>query len=100
MNFEQVFLSCLGSSENLNWKITKNINLVESADKKVLIGIDVILSFISKQKKEETFKGVSTDSILILLKRERPDVYGIIMDNPNGKIWVAKQIENFKKRFL
>jgi len=100
MNFEQVFLSCLGSSENLSWKITNNINLVESADKKVLVGIDVMLSFISKQKKEDIFIGISTDSILILLKRERPDVYGIIMDNPNGKIWVANQIENFKNRFL
>ena len=100
MKFEQVFLSCLGSSDNLSWKITNNINLVDQADKKVLIGIDVMLSFISKQKKEEIFRGVSTDSILILLKRERPDVYGIIADYPQGKIWVANQILNFRKRFL
>lgn len=100
MNFEKIFISSLGSGENLKLEIDQNINLIDTADKKLLLGIDVLLGFISKSRKEEELGGIDADKILYLLEKERPDVYGIIRDNPNGKIWVASQIINFKKRFL
>ncbi len=100
MNIEQIFLSCLGSGKQLKWELDNNVNLVHTADKKVLMAIDVISSFISKSKKEEIFRDVSTKSVLDLLRKERPDLYGLIVDSPIGSEWVGRQILNFRKRFL
>ncbi len=100
MNIDQLFLSCLGSGERLKWEIDNDINLAEQGNKEVLIAIDVFVSLIQKRKKEEMFKNVNTNSILDLLKKERPDIFGILADHPNGKFWVGQQIKNLRKRFL
>jgi len=100
INLEEFFISCLGSSENLLWELDNNINLIDSADKKVLIGIDIVLAFIPKSTKEEILGDVTSESILDLLQKERPDLHKILTEHPRGKIWVENQIEIFKKRFL
>ena len=100
INLEEFFISCLGSGEDLKRDLNSGINLVDCADKKILALADFVLVFIPKSKKEELFEEVTSETILDLLKRDRPDLYKIIIDYPNGRIWVGKQIENFKERFL
>ena len=99
VNLEEFFISCLGSSENLPWELDNNISLVDTVDKKVLIGIDVVLAFIPKSTKEEILGDVTSESILDLLKKERPDIYKILNEHPKGKDWIKRQIEIFQKRF-
>lgn len=100
MNIERLFLSCLGSGKILQWELDNNINLAKQGDKKVLIAVDVIVSLIPKRKKEKIFGDVSTNSILDLLKKERPDLHSIISAHSRGSEWVGQQIKNLRKRFL
>lgn len=99
-NLEELFISSLGAGENLKWELDNNISLLNIVDKTILLAADVIFAFIPKRKKEELFEEIDTNSILDLLRKERSDLYSIIIQHPNGKIWVGRNIENFKKRFL
>ena len=100
IKLEEFFISSIGSGEKLKWELDNDVNLLQYADKTTIIAADIILALIPKRKKEEMFKDVNTNSILDLLKKERPDLFGILADHPNGIIWVGKNIENFKKRFF
>ena len=100
INFEEIFLSFIGTGENTKWELDNNINILDLADKKVLLAADVILALIPKSTKEGVFDSTNTDLILDLLRKERPDIYKILIEHPIGRIWVADQIINFKKRFL
>ncbi len=100
INFEEIFLSFMGDGKKLQWQLDDNLNILNLADRKVLLAADVILAFIPISKKEEVFESTSTESILDLLRRERNDLYEMIMKHPNGKVWVGDQIISFKKRFL
>ena len=104
-NFEQMFLSFLGSSgEMLQWELDNNINLAEYSEQKnpkVFSAAGMLLAFIPKKTKEEMFKDITSESILDILRRKKQDFYKIIITHPNnGRVWVHNQIQNFKKRFL
>jgi len=100
INFEGIFLSFIGTGENLKWELDNNINILDLADKKVLLAADVLLAFIPKSTKEGVFESTDINSIFDLLKKERPDVYKTLIEHPIGRIWVGDQIINFKRRFL
>ena len=100
INFDELFLLSLRSSELLQWQIGNNINLLEFADKKTLLAAEVILALIPKSKREEMLGDIDINRIMDLLKRERPDLFLILIQHPNGRKWMGEQIENFRKRFL
>lgn len=100
IDFDAVFLSFLKSGEKLKWELDNNVNLMEYADRKVLLIADLLLALIPKSKKQEIIGEKNVNSVLDLLKRERPDLYSIIISYPNGRAWVERNIENFKRRFL
>ena len=100
IRLEEFFISSIGSGEKLKWELDNDVNLLQHADKTTIIAADIILALIPKRKKEEMFKDVNKNSILDLLKKERQDLHRILMTHPNGIIWVGKNIENFRKRFL
>ena len=102
-NFEQIFLSCLGSGELLTWELNNDINLVSYLEQKNPQTFSIViflLAFVPKKSKQEMFNEITPEGIFDILKRERQDLYRIIIAHPKGNIWVVKQIENFKKRFL
>lgn len=99
-DFEKFFLSCLGSGENLKWELDNNVNLLDVIDPKILFAADIILALISRSKKEEIVNGIDADRIIGILKRERNDLYSILVQHPRGREWIGIQIKNFKKRFL
>lgn len=100
INFEEIFLSFMGDGKKLQWQLNNNFNILDLADRKVLLAADVLLAFIPISTKEAVFESTDADSILDLLKRERNDLYEIIIKHPNGRVWVGDQIISFKKRFL
>jgi len=100
VNFEEIFILSLRSSELLQWQLVNNINLLEYADKKTLLAADVILALVPKYKRKEMLGDVDTNRIMDLLKKERPDLFLILTKHPNGRVWIAANVENFKKRFL
>lgn len=103
INFEEIFLSFMGDGNKLKWQLDNYINLVdygEYTNKKAFHLFSILLSFIPKHRKEKTFGDVTSESILDLLKKERNDLYKIIIGHPRGVEWVRDQVENFKKRIL
>lgn len=100
INFNELFLLSLRSGELLQWQLVNNINLLEFADKKTLLAAEVLLALIPKSKRREMLGDIDINRILDLLKKERPDLYLIIIQHPNGRKWMGDQIENFRKRFL
>jgi len=100
INFEDIFLSFIGDGKNTKWQLDNNLNILDLADKKVLLAADVILALIPISTKEGVFEFTDTNSILDLLRRERPDIYNILIAHPRGRVWVGDQIINFKRRFL
>jgi len=100
INFEEIFILSLRSSELLQWQLANNINLLEFADKKTLLAADVILALVPKSKRREMLGDVDVNRIMDLLKKERPDLFLILTKHSNGRKWIGQQIENFKKRFL
>lgn len=100
LNFDEIFLSALRSGELLQWQLTNNVNLVEFADKKTLLAVDVLLALIPKSKRRDMLGDVDTNRILNLLRKERPDLFLILAKHSNGRKWIEANIENFKKRFL
>ncbi len=100
INFDELFLLSLRSPELLQWQLANNIDLLESADKKTLLAAEVILALIPKSKRREMLGDIDTNRIMDLMKKERPDLYLILIQHPNGRKWIGEQIENFRKRFL
>ena len=100
INFEDIFLSFIGDGKNTKWQLDNNLNILDLADKKVLLAADIILALIPISTKEGVFEFTDTNSILDLLRRERHDIYKILIAHPNGRVWVGNQIINFKRRFL
>lgn len=100
INLEEFFISCLGTVEDLQRDLNSNLNLVDIADKKILALVNIVLAFIPKHQKEEMFEDVTSETILDLLKKERPDLYSIVIQHPIGKEWIGRQIEILRKRFL
>ena len=99
INLEEFFVSSLGSSENLKLELDRDINLVDTADKKILALADILFAFLPKSKKEELFRVVTSESILDLLRKERPDIHKILNEHQNGRTWINRRIEIFKVRF-
>ena len=100
ISFEEIFLSFIGDGKKLQWELDNNINILDLADKKVLLAADVILAFIPESTKEGVFEYTDINSILDLLRKERPDIYKTLIEHPIGRVWVGDQIINFKRRFL
>jgi len=103
LNFNEIFLSCLGSGKKLKWEIDNNINLVHYAKQNngpLFSLINFFTYFVPKYKKQELFKDVSSRSIMDLLEKERPDIHKKIMEHSHGINWVDNQIINFKKELL
>lgn len=100
INFDELFLLSLRSSKLLQWQIVNNIDLLEFADKKTLLAAEVILALIPKYKRKEMLGDIDANKILVLLKKERSDLYLIIIQHPNGRKWIGEQVENFRERFL
>ena len=101
--FEKIFLSCLGSGEILQWELDNDVNLVTYNEQKnhgIFSMVGMLFVFIPKKTKEEMFKDITSETIMDILRRERQDLYSILSKHPEGRKWVKKQIENFKKRFL
>ena len=103
INFEEIFLSFMGDGKKLQWELDNYINLVdycEMTNRKAFHFFNILFSLIPEHRKEAIFGDVTSESILDLLKKERPDIHEIIMRHPRGVQWVRDQVENFKKRLF
>ena len=99
VNFDDFFLSYFSTGERLQWQLDNKVNLVDylkQTNTKFFYLIKIVFSFISKTEKERMFEEISCESILNLLKREKPHIYEKIINYPGGKEWVGDQVNNFK----
>ena len=103
IDLEQIFLSFLGSVKKLEYYLKNNIDLVKyiyQTSPAPMAVIDLTLAFIPKSKRKEILKDFTIDRVLGLLKRQRPDIYKVLINYPNGRFWLSAQIFSFKKHFL
>jgi len=102
MNFENIFLSAIGSNQRLKWFLHHNINLVQYLDSvhtKSMAIADLILLTIPKKVVKKEVDKITIETILNVLERNRQDLYKII-NTPKGLGWLKEQVDNFRKRFL
>ncbi len=102
-DLEQIFVSSLGSVNRLSWYMKHEINVVNYLDQtktSFMAFLDITMALIPRRKKLELVGDMSSERIMSLLKKDRPELYEIIIKNPNGEIWLNQQIRNFKQRFL
>ena len=100
---EGVFLNALGNSGKLKWYLEENINLInylKSTNTGLMAIVNLSFAFVPKSTKREFLSDFNTDRILGLLKRQRPDLYKVLISHHNGRLWLGEQILNFKKYFL
>ena len=103
IDIESIFLSLIGSTDKLHWYLKDNINVVNylyNVRAGQMAVIDLTLAFIPKSKKFEMLKEFNTDRILGILKRQRLNIYNILISHHNGRLWLENQIFNFKQHFL
>ena len=97
VDIESLFLSSLGSSQKLKWYLRNNINLINNISS---IWLDLTIAAIPKYKRREILSDFNTDRILGILKRQRPDLYKILVSDPSGRLWLGNQIAGFRRKFL
>lgn len=103
INIEQLFLSSLGSVDKLRWYLSNQIDVVKyiyQTSPGYMALVDTAFLFIPKPKRKEMLKDFTVDRILGLLKRQRPDLYNILISHHDGRRWLEEQIVNFRKKFL
>ena len=103
INVEKLFLSALGQKEKLDWYLKHNVDLVKYTEvqwPKSFALADLAIALISKEKRKEIVRDIDTERIINILEKDRKDLFEVLQKYPNGKIWIEKNIENFKKRFL
>ena len=97
LDVESMFLSLIGSVNILKWYLKNNIDSISYIPS---LGLDLTIAAIPKYKRGEILKGFNVDRILGILKRQRPDLYKVLIDHPLGRKWLGEQINSFRKRFL
>ena len=103
LDLEALFLSALGSDKKLHWYLENNISLVDyiySVWPGHMAMIDLTLAVIPKSKRREMLKDFNLRKILDILKRQRPDIYNILIKHRNGVRWLESQIVVFRRKFL
>ena len=103
MEVEPIFLSLLGSVNKLKWYLDNQIDLVDYIYKTSpgsMGMVDIVLTFISKSKRKELLKDFNTDRILGILKRQRPNLYKVLVNHQSGRRWLGDQIKGFRRKFL
>lgn len=93
----------------LNEKI-KNVtpdDLIEAIkdDKSIIIPENIKKEGIETLKRYSKlfmkfYNEINTELILTWLKEDRPDLYSVIINTPNGIRWIEKEIENIKNMLL
>ena len=103
IDIESLFLSSLGSANRLQWYLENNVDLVRyiySVWPGHMTLIDITVAVIPKSKRRELLKDFNSRKILGILRRQRPDIYNILMNHRLGKNWVEEQIVGFRRKFL
>ncbi len=102
-SIENVFLASLGSVEKLKWYLENDVdvlNYLQQTHSKHLFIASALTGFILKKRREKIAQDFNSKRILSLIEKERPDLYPLFSQYPNSKIWLEREIERFKKRFL
>lgn len=102
MDIESIFLSLLGSPDKLRWYLTNNIDTIKyiyQTSPYPMAVVDMTLAFVPTSTRRELLKDFNVNKILLLLKKERPDIYNILISHPNGRRWLEDQIQGFKGKF-
>lgn len=97
LDIENIFLSLLGSTDKLKWYLRENINVVNYMSSLLF---NLTISTIPKPKRREMLKDFNVDRILGILKRQRPDLYKVLINYPDGRRWLGEQINGFRRKFL
>lgn len=97
INVEQLFLSLIGSENKLKYYLRNNINVINYIPS---MWLDLTIAVIPKYKRREILKDFNTDRILGILKLQRPDLYKVLVNHPDGRRWLGEQIVGFKRKFL
>lgn len=103
LNLEEIFISALGTKQRLKWYLVHRINVVsymEANNPGIMSLIGLAVAFIPKKKRVEIIGGIDSKRLLETLKKERPELHGMIIDHPDGRIWLDQQVMMFRKRFL
>ena len=95
MKIENLFVLSLGSVSKLKWYIDNNSNIVNYMQSATVFSISIIPKDIFKHM----IKDVNSQNILRILVKERVDLYKILNTN-KGLVWLERQIDNLKKKFL
>lgn len=102
IEIENIFLSLLGSTDKLRWYLTNNIDTIKyiyQTSPGPMAVVDMTLAFVPTPTRRELLKDFNVDKILGLLKKERPDIYNILISHPNGRRWLENQIVGFRRKF-
>ncbi len=102
MKIEKLFVSSLGSAENLKWYLDDDVNLVNylnAMNPRLMFLISMTASAIPKGMLTSEIGKFDFFCVLKILKKERPDLHKIL-DTKKGLVWLDREINNFKRYFL
>ena len=103
MDVESIFLSLLGQKEKLEWYLKNQTDLMKyiyQTSPGYMAIVDTAFLFIPKQKRKELLKDFNVDRLMGVLKRQRLDLYKVLVNFPNGRGWLSDQIKGFRGKFL
>jgi len=93
--YDQIFLSVLGSKERLTDYIDNDIDLIAYINlnhKHIITAFKTIASITGHGNKIKSyFEKVNPTYVLNLLEEKRPDLFDAIVTHPQGLIWIRKQ---------
>lgn len=97
IDVESIFLSLLGSVNILKWYLKNNIDSISYIPS---LWLDLTVAAIPKYKRRELLSDFNIDRVLDILKRQRQDLYKVLIDHPHGRRWLGEQIVEFRRKFL
>jgi len=103
ISLEDIFIVSLGKAERLKWMLHWDIDLVKYIDskfRKYMALADMTLALIPKEEIRKIAEGITKEKILKTLYMERIDLWKIFQTDKKAMLWLEKQIENFKRRFV
>jgi len=93
--YDEIFLSILGSKERLLEYINNDIDLVDYVNlnhKNIISAFKTIASITGHDDKIKSyFQKVNPTYVLNLLEEKRHDLFDAIVTHPQGLIWIRKQ---------
>ena len=93
--YDQIFLSVLGSKEKLLEYIENDIDMIKQVNlnhKKILTMFKTIASVLNKEKEIKSYlKKVNPTYVLNLLEENKPELFDTIVEHPRGLFWIRKQ---------